>query len=153
MYAWQFVGVRLYGDDEPNNSGHGNNDGHTRGWTRSTGTQRVNGWVSRVRHAVDDGGGVATFTCGCGVPDEPRLEGPGLQPDSCGVVRLLSARHDSAGVLFPGWCGTAVFHCQPHREGCALHGIILARAVAFTRVNCVGRIPSLHGPFHDLFHV
>ena len=144
----------LYGDGEPNTFGHGNDADHTECWTRATsGTQRLNGCVSRVRHAVDDGRGVAAFTCGCGVPGEPLLENPGLQSDSCVVVRLLSARHDSAGVLFPGWCGAAVFHCQPHREGCALHGIILARAVAFTRVNCVGRIPPLHGPFHDLFHV
>ena len=46
-----------------------------------------------------------------------------------------------------------VAYCQPHREGCALQGIILSHDVAFTSVGCVGRIPALHGPFHDVFHV
>src|SRR2546430_11662311 len=59
----------------------------------SRGAQRRNRRVSRIGHAVDDGGGVAAFPRGCGVPHEPVLENSGLQSDSCGVVWLLSARH------------------------------------------------------------
>src|ERR1700722_12301363 len=107
----QFMAQGFYGHGEPNNTGHGNDADYTGRDTRETsgGAHRFNGCVSRVRHAVNDGGGVAVFPCGCGIPDEPFLENPGFQPKSCGVVRVLSARHDSAGVLFPSWCGVALF--------------------------------------------
>src|SRR5438094_7444146 len=150
----QFVAEGLYGDAEPNNANHGNDADSTGGGPRKTSrvAQRRNRRVSRIGHAVDDGGGVAAFPRGCRVPNEPVLENSGLQSDSCGVVWLLSARHHSARLLFPGWCGTAVFHSQPHREGCALRGIIRARTVAFIGAGCAGRISPLHGPLHDLFH-
>ena len=150
----QFVAERLYGDAEPNNTNYGNDADSTGGGPRKTsrGAQRRNRRVSRIGHAVDDGGGVAAFPRGCGVPREPVLENSGLQSDSCGVVWLLSARHHSTGLLFPGWCGTALFHSQPDREGCALRGIIRARPVAFLGAGCAGRIPTLDGPLHDLFH-
>src|SRR5437660_2333558 len=39
----RFEAEELYGDGEPNNSGHGNDADHTGGWTRATcGTQRLN---------------------------------------------------------------------------------------------------------------
>src|SRR6267378_1155417 len=150
----QFVLEEFYSYGEPNNAGHRNDADHTGGGTGGTrgAAQRFNGCVSRVGHAVDDGGGVAVFTRGCGVPDEPVLENSGLQSDSRGVVRLLSARHDSAGLLFPGWRSTAVFYCQTHRDGCALRGIIRARAVAFLVAGCAGCIPPLDGPLHDVFY-
>src|SRR2546429_5350817 len=90
----QFVAEGLYGDTEPNNANHGNDADSTGGGPPKTsrGAQRRNRRVSRIGHAVDDGGGVAAFPGGCGVPNEPVLENSGLQSDSCGVVWLLSAR-------------------------------------------------------------
>src|SRR5437899_4851644 len=59
------------------------------------------------------------------------------------MVWLLSARHDSAGLLFSGWRGAAVLHRQPHGEGSALRGSVLACTVAFLRAGGSGRISPL----------
>src|SRR5256884_9679870 len=61
--------------------------------------------------------------------------------------------HDALPIFFSGWRGAAVLHRQPHGEGSALRGSVLACTVAFLRAGGSGRISPLHGSFHDLFHV
>src|SRR2546429_8848602 len=51
--------------------------------------------------------------------------------------------HDALPIFFSGWRGAAVLHRQPHGEGSALRGSVLACTVALDRKST--RLNSSHG--------
>ena len=118
-----------------------------------TGTQSGDRYVSRLRHAADDGGGGAAFARGQGAAGKCVLGFPRLPPDARRVGGMLAARHHPAGLLVPGGRGAAVLHRGAHRQGRDLRLDVPARVVAVAAAGCARRVPALHARPADLLHV